>query len=56
MNRRCLDHPFEMNIEKSRDYKKTKCKNLRSALLSAHAYFNLILLDILTVYWINGII
>ena len=43
-----LTCPFEANLEKSRDYKKTRYKNLPSALLSprAHFHFNLILLEI----------
>ena len=35
----------ERNLEKSRDYKKTRYKNLRSALLSPRVHFNLILLE-----------
>ena len=41
-----LTCPFETNLEKSRDYKKTRYKDLRNALLSPRAHFNLILLEI----------
>ena len=41
-----LTCPFETNLEKSRDYKKTRYKKLDSALLSPRAHFNLILLEI----------
>ena len=37
---------FETNLEKSSGYKKTRYKNLRSALHSPRAHFNLILLEI----------
>ena len=43
-----LTCPFETNLEKSRDYKKTIYKNLRSVLLSPRAHFNLILQKIST--------
>ena len=43
-----LTCPFETNLEKSRDYKKTIYKNLRNALLSPRAHFNLILQEIST--------
>ena len=38
-----LTCPFETNLEKSRDYKKTRYKNIGSALLSPRAHFNLTL-------------
>ena len=38
-----LTCPFETNLEKSRDYKKTRYKNIGSALLSLQAHFNLTL-------------
>ena len=41
-----LTCPFETNLEKSHDYKKTRYKDLRNAFLNPRAHFNLILLEI----------
>ena len=41
-----LTCPFETSLEESRNYKKTRYKNLRRLLLSPRAHFNLILLEI----------
>ena len=38
-----LTCPFEMNLEKSHDYKKARYKNLSSALLGPCTHFNMIL-------------
>ena len=41
-----LTCPFETDLEKSCDYKKTRYKNLQSALPSPHTHLNLILKEI----------